>query len=356
MAQHSEEDTFLEQDVERFQSFEFFASEWISATSLMDAEQRGWYIQLLAWAWSNTKIQGLLPKDEIELLEIAGNRDLATMTRNSHKQNFAGFSLEDEVRYHDLQQKWKKVREKFVALSEYPDYVHNPKLSQVLRRMKMYRNIRKTAGKTGAEVKWENYRERQDAANNSSSTATKNPHVEIPSKSYEARNSQTRLLPIPPSPSLSPTLTQPKPLSNSSSVGKKCSSLFEESRFVLTKSILEWLKSKYPQLDEEDYEFLREQFCNSRYGLTALSWRLQFYTYVNNKMKKEGYTPFSQMPQKSELGANRNGNKYESTLAERERLAREEDEWLRLRKSGGGDSSESSKALQLPTNELNRKR
>jgi hypothetical protein len=57
-------------------AFQFYAGDWIKSRSvrLMDAEQRGWYIQLLAEAWDGTP-QCMLPKDEETLMTLAGVSD-----------------------------------------------------------------------------------------------------------------------------------------------------------------------------------------------------------------------------------------------------------------------------------------
>lgn len=335
MGTEASDDTFLVQEVERPLAFEFFATDWISATSLMDAEQRGWYIQMLAWAWGNSKIQGTLPADEEELLQIAGNALLATLARNLHMRNSPELSLEEEVRVKDYQRRWKVVRDKWIPSPQHPDCVHNPRLSKVLRSMKMSQNIRKHAGRAGAEEKWRKYYSREDVVNNTDSTRAINLQVKSPSKILAEQKQQT-LLP-------SPSLDLPQPSFSTKVSYKRHSSLFDEIKFTLTSNIITWLKEKYPILKEEDYEFLKEQFCNARYGQTAVSWARQFYTYVNNRMK-EGYTPFSQTTQNS-TGGKSNG-KYESAA---ERNARENEEHLaRLRSVGNRDSDEDSKALRLP--------
>lgn len=54
-------------------AFQFYAGDWIKSRSvrLMDAEQRGWYIQLLAEAWDGNP-QCMLPKDDATLQILAG--------------------------------------------------------------------------------------------------------------------------------------------------------------------------------------------------------------------------------------------------------------------------------------------
>src|SRR3990167_9118902 len=54
-------------------AFQFYPSDWISsrAVRMMDAEQRGWYIQLLAEAWESD-VQGSLPNDDALLRKLAG--------------------------------------------------------------------------------------------------------------------------------------------------------------------------------------------------------------------------------------------------------------------------------------------
>jgi len=73
-------------------AFQFYPSDWISsrAVRMMDAEQRGWYIQLLAEAWESD-VQGSLPDDEDLLKRLAGVNMCST----------------------DVEQRWRFVKNQF---------------------------------------------------------------------------------------------------------------------------------------------------------------------------------------------------------------------------------------------------
>lgn len=353
------DESFLE-ELERPPAFQFYASNWISSTSLMDAEQRGWYIQLLAWAWGNSPVQGCLPDDEDELYLIAGNKLLSTPSIRKH----ALADVELDVQIKDNEKKWKRVREKFVPSPEHPGFVHNPRLTKVLKRQEMYKDLRKNRAKAGAEEKWRLWREQNpdkvSAANNPPSTTSTSKHN--PSKArVERKHNQAYAKPLLESASLSLSLNNDSlvgslSVDNSTSKKKRLPTLFDESKFEITNEMRESLRKTHPELKEEDYQELKRKFCLNRYGQSHLSWKRQFYTFVDNQITKYDYRPISQRPPKSETGANRNG-KFESAIAERERLAREEDEHLqRLRSGSHGDSTEGSKSLQLPPFTSNTKR
>lgn len=364
------DESFLE-ELERPPAFQFYASNWISSTSLMDAEQRGWYIQLLAWAWGNSPVQGCLPDDEDELYLIAGNKLLSTPSIRKH----ALADVELDVQIKDNEKKWKRVREKFVPSPEHPGFVHNPRLTKVLKRQEMYKGIRKNRAKAGAEEKWRLWREQNpdkvNAANNPPSTTSTSKHN--PSKArVERKHNQAYAKPLLESAPLSlPLNSSLSPLNNddkthllpSEKRDKKVETEFIPEKFQITNQMRDWFKSKHPDLTEVDYQFIRDSFCDARetYGARAKDWWASFRTYVRGFMLDPDRisSMYNNRNGKAILqnGANRNGNRYESAIAERERLAREEDEHLqRLRSGSHGDSTEGSKSLQLPPFTSNTKR
>lgn len=362
----SSDESFLE-ELERPPAFQFYASNWISSTSLMDAEQRGWYIQLLAWAWGNSPIQGALVDDEDELRLIAGNKSLSTTSKIKHMLENAGADLAEEVAFREAEKRWKKVREKFVPDPEHPGFVHNPRLTKVLKRQEMYRDVRKNRAKLGAEAKWQRYREENPdkvkTANNPTTTTSIPKHT--PSKApVELKHNQAHAKPLLESASLSLPLisTSLSSFSNgnkSSSKPKRVETDFDPSKFVIKNYMRDWFNTKYPGHTEEDYQYIGERFSDARqtYGARAKDWWASFRTYVNGFMTEPNeIVKLPSKRRKSESGVNNNG-RFESTLAERERLSREEDEHLqRLRSGSDGNSVEGSKSLQLPPFATNTKR
>lgn len=460
-------------------SIPYYAEAWLKAVRYWDADQKGWYHELLIWSAVQGEPPGYLPSDEEELKRIAGYEDPTRSGFGLVALSISSLALETYVR--GQEEKWAKVRKKFRTCKENESFVYNPKMleaiaeatkaaqgkqasSQVLGNNSFpTSSISKQAssresshpvsskalplpGRT-TNSKWVENTEtvpsplsKEDAAfenkdasetsensvkhskvlettsehssgivqlkSNSSSASAENksivdatwkddlslPSRALPSQSrlYDCREEFDSLkdssrdsnssseensnLSKPLNPLSSPyerrrpTLDELREQVEEEKKRKRLEiklirsrksrepTLFDEKKFFLDDGLIAWLKEKHPELDERDYEFLREQFCNSRSKRVEISWRRQFHTYVNNALK-EYYIPFSQTPPKSELGANRNGHKYESAIAERERLSREEDEHLqRLRSGSHGDSTEGSKSLQLPPFTSNTKR
>ena len=129
----------IEEAITRPPAFLFWASNWISSTALMTAEQRGWYIQLLAWSWWVSDIQGTLPDDDECLKQIAGykqdrceGKTAACERRKSH---------------------WQQVKSKFKS-SAYSGYLENKKLMGVRRDAEKRRKRRTLAAKKAAQSRW----------------------------------------------------------------------------------------------------------------------------------------------------------------------------------------------------------
>src|SRR3990167_1638871 len=87
-------------------AFQFYPSDWISsrAVRMMDAEQRGWYIQLLAEAWESD-VQGSLPNDDALLRKLAGMNISSIDAELSSKERWEfvknQFRLVEETLVHD---------------------------------------------------------------------------------------------------------------------------------------------------------------------------------------------------------------------------------------------------------------
>jgi hypothetical protein len=60
----------------KFPAFQFYPKDWLSSESVicMSAEQRGWYIQLLCYAWQGEP-GGSLPAADRKLKALAGAGD-----------------------------------------------------------------------------------------------------------------------------------------------------------------------------------------------------------------------------------------------------------------------------------------
>jgi uncharacterized protein YdaU (DUF1376 family) len=83
-------------------AFQFYSSDWLSsqAVRLMDAEQRGWYIQLLAESWES-KPQATLKDDDAFLRVLAGVNDQAIDVENRWKVVKSQFKRKGKLLYND---------------------------------------------------------------------------------------------------------------------------------------------------------------------------------------------------------------------------------------------------------------
>lgn len=111
-------------------AFQFYPSDWLSsrAVRLMDAEQRGWYIQLLAESWQS-RPQASLPNDDALLLRLAD--------ANNGSPNFDS--------------RWQFVISQFKVKGE---LLINDRLAHEKRKQNDYHQQRKEAGAKGAAKRW----------------------------------------------------------------------------------------------------------------------------------------------------------------------------------------------------------
>lgn len=108
--------------------FPFFVSDWLTgeATSRMTPEQKGAFIDLLAWSWKSS-VPCTLPDDEIVL------------------QKYSGMAPD----------RWKAagrlVRAQFVPVAEHPGRIRNPKLWSVYEAALETHRLLSDAGRKSAE-------------------------------------------------------------------------------------------------------------------------------------------------------------------------------------------------------------
>lgn len=110
-------------------AFQFYPSDWLSsrAVRLMDAEQRGWYIQLLAESWESEP-QGTLPNDDALLRVLAGANTCST----------------------DVAERWDFVIKQFKKRGQ---LVYNERLMDEVVRQEENRQKKREAGKASAEAR-----------------------------------------------------------------------------------------------------------------------------------------------------------------------------------------------------------
>jgi uncharacterized protein YdaU (DUF1376 family) len=108
----------------------WYPRDWLSslAVRMMDAEQRGWYFQLLMEGWE-TNPQNRLPNDDAKLQSLVGANPLTC-------QNFEA--------------RWKVVREQFKPRGK---YVFNPRMERELEKLSCKSRQASHAGKASATAR-----------------------------------------------------------------------------------------------------------------------------------------------------------------------------------------------------------
>lgn len=320
--------------------FKWFGDRYMSDVLHWDADQRGWYHWLLVWSAVQGQPIGYLPSDEEELKSIAGFNSNTFSSVFSALASTPDLKLLLEEYIAKQERKWQKVMEKFRLSTDYPGLIYNNKMVEVMQDTMRYQDFRSQGGHKAKEQRVQRQTllalegAREDSTQDSTEHAGEHA---VPSTRASSYYDDSLVV------------------SSTSKKSKKLST-FDSTKFAVDNQMRDWFKGKYGELKEDDYQFLSEQFCNARktYGAEAKSWRFSFYTFVNNYMADDRK---HSLPSLRETGVNKNGNRYESTLEERERVTREHEEHLqRLRSGSHGDRSESSKALQLPPDFSNRSR
>lgn len=113
----------------RSPAFQMYPSDWLGsrAVRLMDAEQRGWYIQLLLESWENDP-QGTLPNDDSFLRILAGVNTCST----------------------DVEQRWSFVKNQFKQKGK---LIYNARLLDEYAKQEENREQKRRAGQASAEAR-----------------------------------------------------------------------------------------------------------------------------------------------------------------------------------------------------------
>lgn len=305
--------------------FKWFGSRYLTSVEHWDADQRGWYHKLLVWSAVQGEPPGYIPSDDEELRSIAGFNSVTFSRVFSALASSPDLLLLVEEYHKQQERKWLQVMRKFKPSNDHPGQLYNKVMVEVMQDTMRYQSFRSEGGKKVAEQR------RQMNSLIALAPAIAHAVEDATDDATEHAVHSTRA-----SSSTSSSLSTLNSLSKGT--------LFNPSKFEITNQMRDWLKLRHSDLDEEDYQYLKEQFSNAREKQYAKSWRASFYTYVNNAVKgpDRWYTPFSK---REESGGKANG-KYESAA---ERNARENEEHLaRLRSTGNRDPDEDSKALRLP--------
>lgn len=346
----------------------WYMKDWLNAVADFEADQYGWYHRLLMYAALQGNPPGYLPSDDRVLKKIAHYADPAKSTYGSVLSAAGGNPLlTDYIK--EQEAKWQEVLDKFEPSEQYEGLLFNLRMKKTIDEVLQIREGRAKGGEEAAKLLHgkKTKESTSKALETSSDVSLAKEEVEtsfpvLPKQleeTSEPSSANFQLVLIPSSAttrassSLSSSLVDGKPSLLGNKKGRKrVETEFVAEKFLIDNRMREWFRKEFPDLKEDDYQFIRNQFCNARetYGARAKDWWASFRYFITNRMAEEDFV--ARLPSKRynpETGANRNGNRYESAIAERERIAQEhEDHLQRLRSGGHGDSPESSKALQLP--------
>lgn len=151
---------------ERLPAFLLDTAQWLSSmtTRSMTDAQRGWFIQLLVEAWQNGEPQGTLPDDDKKLRKMADFQPVLSSTIgqlclvHSSANSLANSLLSDGIKKAVEEQEtlWFSVRSEFVPSEEHHGFLHNPKLTRILKKAKRDQSRYILMGKKGAAKRWGN--------------------------------------------------------------------------------------------------------------------------------------------------------------------------------------------------------
>lgn len=130
---NDDDDDLMEES--RPEWMKWYYKRWITATQLMDPEQKGWYMNLLMYAAVQGQPPGYLPDDEEELMHLAGVKDLDTDVLHENKR-------------------WARVRRKFIESTEFPGLIFNKMLVNTLREAARKSKFNRKAVKK----RWDNHK------------------------------------------------------------------------------------------------------------------------------------------------------------------------------------------------------
>jgi len=66
---------------------------------------------------------------------------------------------------------------------------------------------------------------------------------------------------------------------------------FDAKRFTLNEAMRIWIDTKYPEFVQGDIDYMITKFKSVFHGKLAVSWRLTFYTFVDNEVTRYKYRP-----------------------------------------------------------------
>lgn len=398
----------------RPQWLKWYYANWAESTALMDSEQCGWYMRLLMYAASQGKPVGYLEDDEEQLKEIAGYQALPKDLVSIITKDFNAFVLQKDSKVDALtnmiselqkmrEERWSKVRRKWKKSVDNEGLLYNSRLLKTIREANSSYDATRRARQVAAKARWEKERGKQQKTQKDKHKGNKplnaralqngcivdaNIDIDkelktsieknsIESKSFSKTEDQEMEF---DELEITEVLVENSVIenSNNSSTDKKKEvekiltekksrkqpeTLFDEKKFAITDHMLSHIKTKHPDLNESDIDFMDYKFRNVMFGRKHSSWSRTFYNFVSNQMVMYGYIPGTAAERYAQMEAkklNNNGNhknfqqiKHRETTDERhDRLEREADELYTSLVQGGSKQNhqENSKTLALATN------
>jgi hypothetical protein len=324
-------------DEQRPPWLKWYCSKWALATQMMDAEQKGWYMNLLMHAANQGKPAGYLLDDDEKLRDIAGLKGLAA---NAEQEN----------------RRWAGVREKFRKSKDYPGLLYNKMLSSTIKEASRKSEFTSRAAKL-MQAKRREQKELLANAEQMQSRRTADLEIEKErdrktreKKPREKKDNKELVVGLtidePDELVLTPPETNGRPTKNR----KQPETLFDEEKFIITAFMKQHLFEKYPELDNGDLEWMRDKFCNVYHNRRYASWSRCFYNFVLNQLTKYDYQPGSYNWRRTQGGKNVSATKkpWESAADRNSRLEQEAAEYTRKLRGGGvGDTSVDSPGLTL---------
>jgi hypothetical protein len=369
--------------------FLFDSAAWNTSGSIrnMDADQCGWYIQLLSDAWESRKTpQATLPNDD-SVLKSAARYDksirelnklfddiqnqltmpLSFMNRQPTVEEFKsliGITIASLRQSHleAVEQRWQAVRSMFKTDPSTPSLVYNPRQIKELKRWVQGMQAKIDAGTKGAERRWGTIE--STTSKDLMSTDFAEPHpllnggaIADPSlemgvpyiiNNYKDQKSVSKDdTPKKLRIGEQSTVQELKP----SLLRKKPETMFDEAKFVINEGMSAHLSQKYPEFVLGDWNWLVEKFKNVYHGKKYTSWSRTFYNFVANQVALYGYTAGAYAGR----GAQPNVNQSNSAASRNQQLERDADEYTRLlllQGSSVSNNQDDSEALPLTADDV----
>lgn len=339
--------------VPRMDWMKWYYSKWAEGTSLFDAEQKGWYMNLLMYAASMGNPPGYLPDDEDTLKDIAGFTEFPTDLVSLLTKGFNADVLQSQSERNPLAsmvdirlKRWLKVRSKFRSAPDLLGAVYNPRLYNTLKEGYDRLIMVSRAGKVAADARWNN--KKRKAVN---AVASKNNAFAMPSAMLDIKSKDLKKLGSYEPIKESLEIPDPKPIEEPKVKGKRGRRAepeieFDEKKFQLTDEMEKYILLRYPDTTEVDFDYWNAKFINYFTGKSRARWKRTYYNFVINQVEQYHYTPGRKGKVTPRDGSNPTGKApaFESATERNTRNEAESEQRIRelLSKGNVGDQTDST--------------